>query len=142
MPFHLGARMCCLQGWLSHSLTTSSLLQAVGLSAGPVGTAGLTAAFKWIAKDGIGAFGRLLVGGRLGLELDDDPRRCGGRICVHKGETPRYLLLCLWRLMVWRLMVWRSAHARPGAWGAHVHACIGLVHRPPCTRALPHSDGA
>lgn len=65
------------QGWLSHSLTTSSLLQAVGLSVGPVGTTALTAAFKWIAKDGVGAAGRLLVGGRLGLELDDDPRRCG-----------------------------------------------------------------
>ena len=29
----------------------------------------------YIKKDGIGAAGRLLVGGRLGLELDDDPRR-------------------------------------------------------------------
>ena len=42
---------------------------------GPVGTTALAAAYKWIAKDGIGAAGRLLVGGRLGLELDDDPRR-------------------------------------------------------------------
>ncbi|KAG1677058.1 hypothetical protein FOA52_001228 [Chlamydomonas sp. UWO 241] len=64
-----------ITGWLSHSLTTSSLLQAVGLAAGPAGTVGLAAAVKWIAKDGIGAAGRLLVGGRLGLELDDDPRR-------------------------------------------------------------------
>jgi Vitamin B6 photo-protection and homoeostasis len=51
-----------LQGWMSHSLATSSLLQAVGVHPGAAGTAGATAAVKWITKDGIGAFGRLLVG--------------------------------------------------------------------------------
>lgn len=50
-----------LQGWMSHSLATSSLLQAVGVHPGAAGTAGATAAVKWITKDGIGAFGRLLV---------------------------------------------------------------------------------
>lgn len=43
--------------------------------AGPVGAVAATAAIKWIIKDGIGAAGRLLVGGRLGREFDDDPRR-------------------------------------------------------------------
>jgi hypothetical protein len=43
--------------------------------AGPVGATAAAAAIKWIIKDGIGAAGRLLVGGRLGLEFDDDPRR-------------------------------------------------------------------
>ena len=47
---------------MSHSLATSSLLQAVGVHPGAAGTAGATAAVKWITKDGIGAFGRLLVG--------------------------------------------------------------------------------
>ena len=46
---------------MSHSLATSSLLQAVGVHPGAAGTAGATAAVKWITKDGIGAFGRLLV---------------------------------------------------------------------------------
>ncbi|WIA12039.1 hypothetical protein OEZ85_012118 [Tetradesmus obliquus] len=64
-----------ITGWLSISLTTSSLLKAVGINAGPVGATAAAAAIKWIIKDGIGAAGRLLVGGRLGLEFDDDPRR-------------------------------------------------------------------
>lgn len=62
-------------GNLSHSLATSSLLKAVGIGLGPAGTAAAAAAIKWITKDGIGALGRFLVGGRLGLEFDDDPRR-------------------------------------------------------------------
>lgn len=45
------------------------------LLSGPVGATAAAAAIKWIVKDGIGAAGRLLVGGRLGLEFDDDPRR-------------------------------------------------------------------
>eukprot|EP00878_Enallax_costatus_P007114 GHUV01007456.1.p1 GENE.GHUV01007456.1~~GHUV01007456.1.p1 ORF type:complete len:570 (+),score=144.92 GHUV01007456.1:464-2173(+) len=64
-----------ITGWLSISLTTSSLLKAVGVNAGPVGATAAAAAIKWIVKDGIGAAGRLLVGGKLGLEFDDDPRR-------------------------------------------------------------------
>jgi hypothetical protein len=40
-----------------------------------VGATAAAAAIKWIIKDGIGAAGRLLVGGKLGLEFDDDPRR-------------------------------------------------------------------
>jgi hypothetical protein len=64
-----------ISGWLSHSLTTSSLLKAVGIGAGPVGATAAAAAIKWILKDGIGAAGRYLVGGRLGLEFDADPRR-------------------------------------------------------------------
>lgn len=46
---------------MSHSLATSSLLKAVGVDPGAAGTAGATAAVKWITKDGIGALGRLLV---------------------------------------------------------------------------------
>lgn len=46
---------------MSHSLATSSLLTAVGVRPGAEAAAGATAAVKWITKDGIGAFGRLLV---------------------------------------------------------------------------------
>ena len=46
---------------MSHSLATSSLLSAVGVNSGAGVAAGATAAVKWITKDGIGAFGRLLV---------------------------------------------------------------------------------
>lgn len=49
-------------GHLSHALVTSSLLSAVGLSAGPAATAALSASIKWIVKDGVGALGRLIVG--------------------------------------------------------------------------------
>ncbi|KAF5831472.1 vitamin B6 photo-protection and homoeostasis-domain-containing protein [Dunaliella salina] len=65
---------CAVLGWLAHSLTTSSLLSAVGLSAGPVGTVATSAGIKWITKDGIGTLGRFFVGGRLAQEFDDDPR--------------------------------------------------------------------
>lgn len=39
-----------ITGALAHSLTTSSLLQAVGISAGPVGATATAAAIKWILK--------------------------------------------------------------------------------------------
>ncbi len=60
---------------MSVSLATSNLLQAVGVSAGAMGTTAAAAAIKWITKDGIGALGRLLVGGRLSTVFDEDPKR-------------------------------------------------------------------
>lgn len=75
LPYQLWALPTHITGWLAAGLTTSSLLKAVGISASPVGATAAAAAIKWIIKDGIGAAGRFLVGGRLGLELDDDPRR-------------------------------------------------------------------
>eukprot|EP00210_Caulerpa_lentillifera_P009103 g8681.t2 len=63
-----------ITGWVSASLATSSLLRAVGVSNGVAATASLTAAIKWITKDGVGAIGKLLVGGRLGVYFDEDPR--------------------------------------------------------------------
>lgn len=59
---------------MSASLATSSLLRAVGVGTGAAQTATLTAAIKWITKDGVGALGKLLVGGRLGVYFDEDPR--------------------------------------------------------------------
>ncbi|GIL51565.1 hypothetical protein Vafri_7534 [Volvox africanus] len=68
MPTHV-------TGHLSHSLVTSSLLAAVGISASPATTVALSASIKWIIKDGVGALGRLLVGSRFSAEFDEDPRR-------------------------------------------------------------------
>lgn len=66
-----------LQRWqcvtLKYSVLPLVLLLVVG--PGPVGATAAAAAIKWIVKDGLGAAGRLLVGGRLGQEFDDDPRR-------------------------------------------------------------------
>lgn len=64
-----------ITGWMSVSLATSNLLQAVGISAGAATTTAAAAAIKWITKDGIGALGRLLVGGRLSTVFDEDPKR-------------------------------------------------------------------
>jgi Vitamin B6 photo-protection and homoeostasis len=50
-----------LQGWASTSLSTSSLLKAVGVGSSAVGATAAAAAIKFITKDGIGALGRLLV---------------------------------------------------------------------------------
>ena len=63
MPTHI-------TGHLSHSLTTSSLLAAVGIGAGPLGTAAASAAIRWIIKDGIGALGRLVIGTRFATEVN------------------------------------------------------------------------
>ena len=53
---------------------TSSLLKAAGLGTGAVGTVAAGATIKWIAKDGIGALGRYIVGGSLARFFDEDPR--------------------------------------------------------------------
>ncbi len=94
-----------ITGWLSHSLTTSSLLKAVGISTGPVGATAAAAAIKWILKDGIGAMGRYLVGGRLGLEFDADPRR-------------------------WRMMAGGWGQGSTHAWCPVPHCCTA---HSPCT---------
>eukprot|EP00884_Botryococcus_braunii_P023412 jgi/Botrbrau1/9755/Bobra.85_1s0006.1 len=75
LRYQLWAVPCHVTGWLTHSLATSSLLSAVGLGLSPGTTVGLSAAIKWITKDGIGAVGRVLVGGRLGTAFDEDPKR-------------------------------------------------------------------
>ena len=45
--------------------TAAFLLQALGVGAGPATVVATSAAIKWITKDGLGAAGRLIVGGRL-----------------------------------------------------------------------------
>ncbi|XP_042465310.1 protein root UVB sensitive 5-like isoform X1 [Zingiber officinale] len=65
-----------ITGWICHALVTSSLLKAVGLgsfSGAPI--AASAAAIRWVSKDGLGAIGRLFIGGRLGNIFDDDPKR-------------------------------------------------------------------
>ncbi|GJP47870.1 hypothetical protein CLOM_g7046, partial [Closterium sp. NIES-68] len=51
--------------------TAAAALPAVD----PASAAAATAAIKWVAKDGIGAVGRLLVGGRFGAIFDEDPKQ-------------------------------------------------------------------
>ncbi len=62
-------------GWMSHSLAGSSMLSALGVGSGPAASMGLSAGIKWVTKDGIGAAGRLFVGGKLGMSIDEDPKR-------------------------------------------------------------------
>eukprot|EP00250_Pteridium_aquilinum_P015410 c22564_g1_i1 orf=226-1887(-) len=62
-------------GWACSTLVTSSLLKAVGLEAWAGTTVAATAAIKWVSKDGLGAFGRLFIGGRFGRVFDDDPKQ-------------------------------------------------------------------
>ncbi|KAG2489606.1 hypothetical protein HYH03_011886 [Edaphochlamys debaryana] len=75
LPYQLWSMPTHITGHLSHSLVTSSLLSAVGVSAGPAATVALSASIKWIVKDGVGALGRLIVGSRFSAEFDEDPRR-------------------------------------------------------------------
>ncbi|ONM30133.1 Protein root UVB sensitive 5 [Zea mays] len=52
------------------------LVQAVGVgSFTGTSAAASAAAIRWVSKDGIGAFGRLLIGGRFGALFDDDPKK-------------------------------------------------------------------
>lgn len=63
-------------GWICNTLVTSSLLKAVGVGSFSGTTAAASAAaIRWVFKDGIGAIGRLLIGGRFGNLFDDDPRQ-------------------------------------------------------------------
>ncbi|PRW60390.1 UPF0420 isoform X4 [Chlorella sorokiniana] len=64
-----------ITGWMSHSLATSSMIQALGVAASPEAAVATSAAIKWITKDGLGAAGRLIVGGNLAQVFDEDPRR-------------------------------------------------------------------
>ncbi|XP_022767717.1 protein root UVB sensitive 5 isoform X2 [Durio zibethinus] len=63
-------------GWICHTLVTSSLLKAVGVgSFSGTAAAASAAVIRWVSKDGIGAIGRLFVGGRFGNLFDDDPKQ-------------------------------------------------------------------
>uniref|UniRef100_A0A1J3INY8 Protein root UVB sensitive 5 n=1 Tax=Noccaea caerulescens TaxID=107243 RepID=A0A1J3INY8_NOCCA len=67
-------------GWICNVLVTSSLLKAVGVGSFSGTSAAATAAasaaaIRWVSKDGIGALGRLLIGGRFGSLFDDDPKQ-------------------------------------------------------------------
>ncbi|WJX76652.1 Protein root UVB sensitive 5 [Trifolium repens] len=63
-------------GWICHTIVTSSLLKAVGVGSFSGTTAAASAAaIRWVTKDGIGAVGRLFIGGRFGNLFDDDPKQ-------------------------------------------------------------------
>ncbi|XP_072996153.1 protein root UVB sensitive 5 isoform X1 [Typha latifolia] len=63
-------------GWICHTLVTSSLLKAVGIGSSAATTAAASAAaIRWVSKDGLGAIGRLFIGGRFGNLFDDDPKQ-------------------------------------------------------------------
>ncbi|KAK6231229.1 hypothetical protein SCA6_001302 [Theobroma cacao] len=67
-------------GWICHTLVTSSLLKACQSNSSHypyLGTsaAASAAAIRWVSKDGIGAVGRLFIGGRFGNLFDDDPKQ-------------------------------------------------------------------
>nr|XP_048320606.1 protein root UVB sensitive 5 isoform X2 [Ziziphus jujuba var. spinosa] len=62
--------------WICQTLVTSSLLKAVGVGSFSGSTAAASAAaIRWVSKDGIGALGRLFIGGRFGNLFDDDPKQ-------------------------------------------------------------------
>ncbi|KAM5560415.1 protein root UVB sensitive 5 [Rosa sericea] len=62
--------------WICQTLVTSSLLKAVGVGSFSGSTvAASAAAIRWVSKDGIGAVGRLFIGGRFGNLFDDDPKQ-------------------------------------------------------------------
>nr|XP_023894375.1 protein root UVB sensitive 5 isoform X2 [Quercus suber] len=62
--------------WICHAIVTSSLLKAVGVGSFSGTTAAASAAaIRWVSKDGLGAVGRLLIGGWFGNLFDDDPKQ-------------------------------------------------------------------
>jgi hypothetical protein len=71
---------CHVTGALAGSLATAALLHGVGLgataaAAGATAAPALSAAAKWVSKDGLGAAGRLVVAGRVAGYLDAEPRQ-------------------------------------------------------------------
>jgi len=95
LEYQLASLPVHVTGWVSSSLATSALLAAATTAASSISsssssspssasaaaatavaaTAASSAAVKWVAKDGLGAAGRLLTGSKLGTRIDDDPRR-------------------------------------------------------------------
>ncbi|CAI0424214.1 unnamed protein product [Linum tenue] len=56
--------------------TSNEILQGVGVGYSTGTAAAATAAaIRWVSKDGIGALGRLFIGGRFGNLFDDDPKQ-------------------------------------------------------------------
>lgn len=74
LQYQLWALPVHVTGWVANSLATSSMLKAAGLGSSAAGAVAAGAAIKWITKDGIGALGRVLVGGGLARFFDEDPR--------------------------------------------------------------------
>ena len=69
---------CHATGALQGALATAALLHGVGLgavAAAPGAPPALSAAVKWVSKDGLGAAGRLAVAGRVAAFLDAEPRQ-------------------------------------------------------------------
>ncbi|KAE9447642.1 hypothetical protein C3L33_20473, partial [Rhododendron williamsianum] len=54
---------------------SSLSMQAVGVGFSGTTAAASAAAIRWVSKDGIGAVGRLFIGGRFGNLFDDDPKQ-------------------------------------------------------------------
>ncbi|KAJ3693721.1 hypothetical protein LUZ60_009201 [Juncus effusus] len=85
-------------GWICHTLVTSSLLKAVGVgNFSGSSAAASAAAIRWVSKDGIGAIGRFLIGGRFGTLFDDDPKKwrmyadfIGSAGSIFELSTPLY----------------------------------------------------
>eukprot|EP00873_Tetraselmis_striata_P038848 jgi/Tetstr1/459112/TSEL_004562.t1 len=75
LPYQLVTVAAHVTGWAELSLATSSMLKAVGVGAGVAGATAATAGIKWIVKDGVGAVGRLFVGGGLARYFDEEPRK-------------------------------------------------------------------
>ncbi|WZY79885.1 hypothetical protein YC2023_026269 [Brassica napus] len=66
--------------WQFPTNVTGWMCNAVGVGSfsgsSPAATAAASAAaIRWVSKDGIGALGRLLIGGRFGSLFDDDPKQ-------------------------------------------------------------------
>ncbi len=61
----LSARPAALGCRITITLRCCVNLQALGMGMDPAGAVATSAAIKWITKDGLGAAGRLIVGGRL-----------------------------------------------------------------------------
>lgn len=74
LQYQMWALPTHVSGILSTSIVTSSMLKALGISAGTGGAVALGATVQWILKDGVGALGRFFVGGSLSRNFDSDPK--------------------------------------------------------------------
>jgi hypothetical protein len=122
-------------GWLSHSLATAALLRAVGVgsalaAAAPAAAPALTAAAKWVLKDGLGAAGRLAVAGRVAGLLDSAPRqwRLYAELAALAGGA----------LEVSTCLAPESAFLALAACGTALRAAAGSVAKPAHTVILAH----
>ncbi|KAL0347428.1 UNVERIFIED_CONTAM: putative envelope ADP,ATP carrier protein, chloroplastic [Sesamum calycinum] len=98
--------------WLPKVIKDFVLLQASQVAVGVGSLSGTAAAasaaaIRWVSKDGIGAVGRLFIGGRFGNLFDDDPKqwRCMQTSLAAQEGFASHVLKGQYMFVIWCILL-------------------------------------